>query len=875
MGERGPAVKQAPAERPAARRRATAAALLLLLLVPLAICWRAVLEDRVLAPTDQIFTTPFFAGVAPPGFARASNPQLFDQTYQFVPWRHFAWEQIRRGHLPLWNPLSLAGAPFVATAQSAVFYPLNLALAAAPFERTFVLSALVRLWIAGLLTFLLARRTGRSPPAALVAALAFMLCGYMVAWLGHPQTNVAIWLPGLVLGVELVLAATDRRARIRAAGLLALIVGVQFLGGHIETSADIIFGAAVYAIVRMVQLAPARESRQFRSARVAAWRPAPGGVLLLVALVLGVGLAAAQLLPFAEWLPLSEVGRVRSGDASFAIYQPGWWRQLFLLPLFVFPNLYGNPSWPPPYFDFLPFGRNYHADVLYAGVLPFLLALLALPRWRTDPYVRAWTVLAVVALGRALHVPVFDWLNDLPLLRLGKAHMLRLDATFGIAMLAGHGADRLFAASREAEGAVLRRWSRLCAAVVIVGWGLLLAGRYLLPHLRDQLQAVDREIATTTWQSYGGAPRSDRSFTEEARGMAAATLRAFHWRNGVMYAPAVVAAAALALALLARRRALSGWPARALPVALPLLIAADLAVNAYGFNPTVSVRYFYPRPPGLDMLRADRSLFRVSASRRDLVPDAQMMFGLSDVRGLDFPTHWLSSYAQAVPGYAPWIAYGITFRRFDSPLLRVLNVKYVYASGDSAAVADARPIGRVGNGELWEVGAPVPRSFVVHRARAAASDEAALAALSEAPESVFSRVLLAGADAAVAQAANAEAASEPDSAGVGADAPDAATGDRVTLISYAPDRAEWRVRTTRAGWLFTGDAYYPGWTAERDGRPTRIYRANVAFRAVRVPPGDHLVRYRFRPRSVYLGLGLGALSLVAVAGLIAAGRRRV
>src|SRR5207244_7520313 len=113
----------------------------------------------------------------------------------------------RPARLPLWNPYRLAGTPFIASMQSAVFYPITLLLTPLPFARTFAWSALLRLWIAGFSAYLLARFHRVSPTGALVAGVSFMLCGYLIVWLGHPHTNVAVWLPALVLAAERLLAA--------------------------------------------------------------------------------------------------------------------------------------------------------------------------------------------------------------------------------------------------------------------------------------------------------------------------------------------------------------------------------------------------------------------------------------------------------------------------------------------------------------------------------------------------------------------------------------------------------------------------------------------------------------------------------------------
>ena len=83
-------------------------------------------------------------------------------------------------------------------------------------------------------------------------------------------------------------------------------------------------------------------------------------------------------------------------------------------------------------------------------------------------------------------------------------------------------------------------------------------------------------------------------------------------------------------------------------------------------------------------------------------------------------------------------------------------------------------------------------------------------------------------------------------------------------------RSVWRVRTDRAGYLFTGDAYYPGWNAELDGKPATLYRANIAFRTVWVPAGEHVVVQRYQPHSVRAGLILAGVSLIIASVLLIA-----
>jgi hypothetical protein len=77
------------------------------------------------------------------------------------------------------------------------------------------------------------------------------------------------------------------------------------------------------------------------------------------------------------------------------------------------------------------------------------------------------------------------------------------------------------------------------------------------------------------------------------------------------------------------------------------------------------------------------------------------------------------------------------------------------------------------------------------------------------------------------------------------------------------------------GWLVLADTYYPGWRVEVDGRPARLHRANLAFRAVYLEPGRHRVRFHYRPRSVTLGAGLSLVSWLGIVALfVAHGRGR-
>jgi hypothetical protein len=107
--------------------------------------WR---KGYVLAPTDGL---KLVAPWEPAGRGYvARNEQLMDQTVQFVPWTIYAVERLRKGQAPLWNPYSQLGAPLIGNGQSAVFYPTMLLHLWLPETWSWVVSAALRLFVAGL-----------------------------------------------------------------------------------------------------------------------------------------------------------------------------------------------------------------------------------------------------------------------------------------------------------------------------------------------------------------------------------------------------------------------------------------------------------------------------------------------------------------------------------------------------------------------------------------------------------------------------------------------------------------------------------------------------------------------------------------------------
>ncbi|MBM3986027.1 MAG: hypothetical protein FJ296_10130, partial [Planctomycetes bacterium] len=216
--------------------RAWRPALLATLLYALLACWTlapVLSGERVLSPAG-FFTRggPFPAAVrelVPPGV-----DILSDAARQFEPWLEYA--AVRRaqdGELPLWKDTASCGAPLVGNGQSGLFFPTRFAaLALGAPAAAFAVFALVKLLVAALGGWALARHLGATATAAFVTGLAFGFGGFQSVFRLHPHTDASMLLPWLVLAADRLAQAPSARR----VGALALVAGLQDLAGHPQTA---------------------------------------------------------------------------------------------------------------------------------------------------------------------------------------------------------------------------------------------------------------------------------------------------------------------------------------------------------------------------------------------------------------------------------------------------------------------------------------------------------------------------------------------------------------------------------------------------------------------------------------------------------------
>jgi hypothetical protein len=88
-----------------------------------------------------------------------------------------------------------------------------------------------------------------------------------------------------------------------------------------------------------------------------------------------------------------------------------------------------------------------------------------------------------------------------------------------------------------------------------------------------------------------------------------------------------------------------------------------------------------------------------------------------------------------------------------------------------------------------------------------------------------------------------------------------------------PGRVVIEANATRPSYLELADAYYPGWSATVDGKPTKIYPADVLFRAVKIPAGQHKIVFTYVCRPLRWGAAIALAGLLGIAAIFWRARR--
>src|SRR4030095_7322996 len=203
-----------------------------------------------------------------------------------------------------------------------MLFPVSWAYKLFSFGVASLVVGISKLAFCGIFAFLYYRKCGFNEIACLLGALAYMLSGQTITWLGYPGVFPVLTLPFVFWALENYLSIVNRQSSIVPPSLVWFSVGygLLFLGSQPQFGLVIALASGLYFAVRAASLGTSGLRLCLNVA--------------LFALV-GLCLAAPQILPFVEYLRESAAFRLR-GSFGWKLYS---WYTFVSWPL---PRFFGD-----------------------------------------------------------------------------------------------------------------------------------------------------------------------------------------------------------------------------------------------------------------------------------------------------------------------------------------------------------------------------------------------------------------------------------------------------------------------------------------------------------------------------------------------------
>ncbi|MEO0672713.1 MAG: hypothetical protein AAFZ05_11895, partial [Pseudomonadota bacterium] len=690
--------------------------------------------------------------------------------------------------------------PQIADPQSMIFSPPMLSLAALnpqPSLQAIDATVLATVLFGGVGVLAYARHARLGWIGGLVGALVFMF-GASMAWrLQHfGQIMSLAYVPFAI--VCLRLAIIDGR---RWAGIAAGVLGAAVLLGRDQVGLLAVYTLGAYAIYLLARTpVDALDTRgaKLRRSIIPLGAGAVVGVLLIA-----IPVTLTLLLADQSNRPTIDLDGAGAGSLHPA-----------LLITLVTPNLFGAAGemrdyWGPPSFAWEDTGLfiAQNMGVLYLGMLPLAALVYAAvtgAAFRRDAifFTAAAATMLIYALG--WFTPLFALAYEVVP---GVDKFRRpADATFLVggflAFVIAHGVDH--AVRRTAEPLV---WPRIIA---LVGSGVAVIA-----------------IALALAASMG---RTEQAWLSLVTALGALAISAI--------------AIAIARGLVPIRPGVAG-------TLIALVVAGDLwwhnGPNGATALPTKAIDMLQPAEPHSTVV-ALRKL--IAADRAAGVHPRVEMLGLGYHWANASLTHSLpntlgsnpvrlSHYVRATgaPDYVP----GLDGRKltplmpnYASPFARMLGVKYVVAGPDAAAsdkLTGFTQVSEAGGKRIFAQETIVPRALFAANSIAVDFDKVlrnGTLPIDDPTTTVALRDNLRAPQPNITPVATSRSGS-------------------ATITSETNTTVDVAVEAPAGGWVVLHDVWHPWWTVTVDGAPADLLRANVIFRAVRVPAGAKTVRFVFRP----------------------------
>ncbi len=734
------------------------------------------------------------------------------------------------GEIALWNPNIFAGMPVYYRISPRAYSLDNLF---AELSR-FLHSVFIYYFFGALGAFLLFRFLGMSPLLSLVGALSFVLMPHYKSLYtqGHmAKLKALMYVPWAVLTFQYFI----KKRNVLATALFALTLGLQIRTQHYQIvfyTALLIFAIGIYPILK--DLLEKRYNQFFKTTG-----------LLLLALVLGVMMAAQPLFLAKEYLPYSKRGKTTidvnaktetKGTGVSLDYATQWSTAPAELLTWFLPRFYGGMSvehydgskFPtlkgqmiPTYWGQMPFTQSYE----YMGVIFLMLAFIGLiAYYRRSVLIKSlfWFAVFLILLSFGRHFKMFYSLfyYYFPYFNKFRAPMMSVTVTyFVVVTFAVYGLKYLTDLAREKIDLKKQRF------VLYTIGGFLALGIVLW------FYSMGASFVKASGEAYQG---QTLEIVKQIR-------KEYFQKDLIRYFVLVVLAGAAIWAYLQKKLS---------AVALILIVGA---LNIFDLLQVQS----RVKPQFTDVHRIERQYFRQTAIDQYLLKDKDL-FRIFPAGKLFGDNRW-AYYHQSIGGYTPIKMYAIEelvekniYNGWDPSLpfnwnvLKILNVKYVIAQ-QLLKHPFLKLVQQDPNNHLYAYyfTGYLPRAFFVGSYKVVKDDQQRLRIInSKGFDPAKTALLEEKLPAPIYQ---------PDSS-------------YTKVLKFTPNELKLEVYTDKQSLLVISQTYYPpGWKIFVDGKKVdKVFKTDHAIQSIIVPAGRHKVDMRFIPDSYYRDIRMASVSLIII-----------
>lgn len=323
-------------------------------------------------------------GYAPGGVPnKAQGPDIIREAF---PWKSFVIDSWKNGQVPFWNPHNFSGNPLMANFQSAVFYPFNILFFVLPFLQAWSLLIFLGPFLALYFTYLFLRELKLSNISSVLGGIVFAFSSYMVVWLQYGNiTHTLLWLPLALLFTEKIINKFNKKNFV----FLIASLWLSFLAGYIQGYFYVTITVTLYFLFKSYN------TKRFTLKNV---------LFFCVALVSPVLLSLFQLFPTLDLFKASSRGSYTLEQIQTAL-NPAWY-----VITVIIPDFFGNPAVRNYWYN-----GTYIEQVSYFGVIPFILAIVALFSSKKTREIKIFGWLFVVTILIATDLFVTKYIYTLPI----------------------------------------------------------------------------------------------------------------------------------------------------------------------------------------------------------------------------------------------------------------------------------------------------------------------------------------------------------------------------------------------------------------------------------------------------------------------------